>query len=101
VPIPLSVEVIVVVPCLLCRGEFVGERSWVLLVVFAQILSGGSLCGKACVDDIVKILLGEGGDVKLGARSLKHIVVFAFDLLSLSLSFTYLALIHIVHILYA
>jgi len=37
----------------------------VLLVLFAQILSGGSLCGKSCVDDIVKILLYEGGDVEL------------------------------------
>ena len=45
--------------------EFVRERSCVLLVLFAQILSGGSLCGKSCVDDIVKILLYEGGDVEL------------------------------------
>ena len=55
-------------------------------VVFAQILSGGSLCGKSYVDDIVKILLCEGGDVELGARTSKHILVFAFDLLSLTLS---------------
>ena len=34
--IPLSVEVIVVVPYLLCRGCFVGERSCVLLVVFVK-----------------------------------------------------------------
>ena len=56
------------------------------LIVFAQILSGSSLCGKSCVDDIVKILLCEGGDVELGARTSKHILVFAFDPLSLTLS---------------
>ena len=36
----------------------------------------------------LEILLGEGGDVELGARTSKHIFVFAFDSLSLnSLSF--------------
>ena len=45
------------------------------------------------MDDIVEILLCEGGDVELGARTLKHIFVFAFDPLSLySLSLS-----HIVH----
>ena len=62
------------------------ERSCVVLVVFAQILSGGSPCGKSCVDNIVEILLCEGGDVELGARTSKHIFVFAFDPLSLTLS---------------
>ena len=67
-------------------------------IVFTQILSGGSLCGKSCVDAIVEILLCEGGDVELGARTSKHIVVFAFDPLSLTLSLILcLALIHIVH----
>ena len=66
---------------------FIRERSCVLLVVFAQILSGGSMCGKSCVDDIVKILLCEGGDVELGARTSKHIFMFAFDPLSLTLSY--------------
>ena len=81
---------------------FVGERSCVLQVYITQILSGGSLCGKSCVDDIVKILLCEGGDVELGARTSKHISVFAFDPLSLnSLSLLYLALFHIAHIIYA
>ena len=42
--------------------------------------------GKSCVDDIVKILLCEDGDVELGARTSKHIFVFAFDPLSLTLS---------------
>ena len=52
--------------CLTSRVEvmFVGERSCVLLVCITQILSGGSLCGKSCVDDIEEILLCEGEDVK-------------------------------------
>ena len=73
-------------------------------VVFAQILSGGSLCGKSCVDAIVKILLCEGGDVELGGRTSEHIFMFVFDplslTLSLSLSLLHCALIHIVHIIY-
>ena len=55
--------------------------------VFTQILSRGSLCGKSCVNNIVEILLCEGGDVELGARTSKHILVFAFDPLSLTLSY--------------
>ena len=31
----------------------------------------------------LEILLGEGGDVELGARTSEHIIVFAFDPLSL------------------
>ena len=48
------------------------------------------------MDDIVEILLCEGGDIELGARTSKHILVFAFDPLSLTLSLIYLTLIHIV-----
>ena len=44
------------------------------------------MCGKSCVDDIVEILLCKGRDVELGARTSKHIFVFAFDPLSLTLS---------------
>ena len=51
------------------------------------------------MDDIVKILLCEGRDVELGARTLKHILVFAFDPLSLTLSLT-LCIVHIAHIIY-
>ena len=41
------------------------------------------------MDEIVKILMCEGGDVELCARTPKHIRVFAIDPLSLnSLSFT-------------
>jgi len=66
--------------------------------VFAQILSEGSLCGKSCVDRLVKILLCEGGDVELGVRTSKYIFVFVFDPLSLTLSLILcLALIHIYH----
>ena len=56
-------------------------------VVFAQILNRGSLFGKSFVDAIVEILLCEGGDVELGARTSKHIFVFAFDPLYLTLSY--------------
>ena len=70
-------------------------------IIFTQILSGGSLCGKSCVDAIVEILLCEGGAIELGARTSKHILVFAFDPLSLSLSLILcLASFHIVHIIY-
>ena len=60
-------------------------------IIFTQILSGGSLCGKSCVDELVEILLCEGKDVELGARISKHIIVFAFDPLSLTLSLLYCA----------
>ena len=62
------------------------------LVVFAQILSGSSMCGKSCVDELMEILLCEGGDVELGARTSKHIFVFAFDPISLTLSLLHCAL---------
>ena len=52
---------------------------------------------QACVDDLVKILLCEGGDVELGARISKHILVFAFDPLSLTLSYIVPCIIHIAH----
>ena len=39
------------------------------------------------MDDIVEILLCEGGDVKLGARTSKHIFVFVIDPLFLTLSY--------------
>ena len=35
-------------------------------------------------DSGLEILLGEGGDVELGARTSKHIIVFAFDPLPLN-----------------
>ena len=45
-----------------------------------EVPSVGVLGGR---DSGLKILLGEGGDVELGARTSKHIFVFAFDPLSL------------------
>ena len=44
------------------------------------------------VDELVEILLCEGGDVELCARTSKHIIMFAFDPLSLTLSLLYCAL---------
>ena len=41
---------------------------------------------ESCVDKLVEILLCEGGDVELCARTSKHIRVFAIDPLSLTLS---------------
>ena len=52
------------------------------------------------MDALVEILLHEGGDVELGARTSKHIFMFAFDPLSLNLSLLYCALHHIVHFIY-
>ena len=43
----------------------------------------GVLCGQVSG---LEILLGEGGDVELGARTSKQISVFAFDPLTLTLS---------------
>ena len=42
----------------------------------------GVLCGQASG---VEILLGKGGDVELGARTSKQILLFALDPLTLSL----------------
>ena len=83
-PIPLSVKVIVIVPSLLCRGYFVGERSCVLLVCIFQILSGDSLCGH-----IVEILLCEGGNVEqwLEPRNMFWCLRLIHSLLTLSLSY--------------
>ena len=53
------------------------ERSWVLLVIVicpkssVEVPFVGVLCGQASG---LKILLGEGGDVELGARTSKHIL---------------------------
>ena len=74
------------------RLLFVGERSCILPSCITQILSGGSLCGKSCVDELVEILLCEGGDVELCSRTSKHISVFAFDPLSPTLSLLYCSL---------
>ena len=51
---------------------------------------------ESCVDKLVEILLCEGGDVELGARTSKQILVFAFDPLTLTLSLLYCALHHFI-----
>ena len=60
----------------------------------------GVLCEQASG---VEILLGEGGDVELGARISKHILLFALDplTLTLSLSLYFCALHHITLIIHA
>ena len=65
-------------------------------VVYSKVVLPKSSVVVPCVDDIVKILLCEGRDVELGARTLKHIFVFAFDPLSLTLSLS-LSLSYILH----
>ena len=50
----------------------------------------------------LEILLGEGEDVELGARTSKHIFLSAFDQLTLNpLSLFVLCIIHSIHILFA
>ena len=44
-------------------------------------------------DSGLEILLGEGGDIELGARTSKHIFVFAFDPLS-SNSLLFICVVH-------
>ena len=59
-----------------------------------EVPSVGVLGGQ---DSGLKILLGEGGDVELGARTSKHIFVFAFDPLSLN-SLSFICVVHsIIH----
>ena len=55
-------------------------------------------CVGSPMDDIVKILLCEDRDVELGARTSKHILVFAFDPLSLTLSYIMHCIILSIHI---
>ena len=65
-----------------------------------EVPSVGVLGGQ---DSGLEILLGEGGNVELGARTLKHILVFVFDPLSLnslSLICVVHSIIHFIHIIY-
>ena len=60
------------------------ERGVRYSLVVQILLGGGSLGGVlGGRDSGLEILLGEGGDVELGARTSEHIIVFAFDPLSL------------------
>ena len=56
----------------------------------------GVVCGQASG---VEILLGEGGDVELGVRTLKQILLFALDPLTLSLYLLCALIILLYHIL--
>ena len=95
-PIPLSVEVICFVP-LSVEVVFFGERSCVLPIVFIQNPQWRFPVLESCVDELVEILLCKGGDVKLCARTSKHILVFAFDPLSLSLTLCIASYCHIIY----
>ena len=101
-PYPSSVRLIVVwlsaLP--LVRGCIVERGVMYSQIVFTQILNGGSLCGKSCVDKLVEILLCEGGDVELCARTSKHMLLFAFDPLSPTFSLLHLSIASYCHIIY-
>ena len=57
-----------------------------------EVPSVGVLCGQTSG---FEILLGEGGDVELGARTSKQILLFALDPLTLTLSLSlYLCALH-------
>ena len=66
-----------------------------------EVPSAGVLGGQVSG---LKILLEDGGDVELGARTSKQILLFAFDPLTLNSFSLYLCLasfILLIHILYA
>ena len=77
-----------VVHCL-CERLYSVERG----VVYSQLYCPKSSVEVPCVGVLcgqvsgLKILLCEGGDVELCARTSTHILVFAFDPLSLTLSY--------------
>ena len=86
-------RLILVVLCLAskCRGCVLSERG----VVYSRLLyclnpQWRFPMWESCVDKLVKILLCEGRDVELYARTSKQISVFVFDPLTLSLSLFYI-----------
>ena len=81
---------VLVVHCL-CERLYWLERGVVYsLVVIAPNPHWRFPCvGSPVWTELVEILLCEGGDVELCARTSKHIRVFAFDPLTLSLSLFY------------
>ena len=85
-PNPLSVEVFVVVVHCLCERLYWLERG----VVNSRLYCPKSSVEVPCVGVLggqvggLEILLGEGGDVELGARTSKQISLFAFDPLTLN-----------------
>ena len=73
---PSSVEVIVIV-WLWALSLFGRGGLWLYCL-------GGIERGVRYSFSGLEILLGEGGDVELGAQTSEHIIVFAFDPLSLN-----------------
>ena len=67
-PFLCEVDFVLVVPCL-CERLYSVERGVVYsrLVYCPKSSLEVSLCGKSCADEIVEILLCEGGDVELSA----------------------------------
>ena len=74
--LPLSVEAVII-----------GERSYVLPNCIYPNPQWRFPVWEVLLDELVKILLCEGGNVELCARTSKHISIFAFDPLSLTLSY--------------
>ena len=88
-PNPLSVEAFFVCAFPLMRG-CIWERSCVLPNCICSNPQWRFPVWEVLVDEIVEILLCEGGDVELCAQTSKHILVFAIDPLSLTLSLSLL-----------
>ena len=80
--LPLLCEVVLVLPrwrLYWLREEF-GTPGCICTKSSVEVPSVGVLGGQVSG---FEILLGEGGDVELGARTSKHILLFVFDLLTL------------------
>ena len=100
--LPLLCEVVIelVVHCL-CERLYSVEREVVFSRLYLpQILGGGSLCGSPVWTSELEILLCEGGDVELGARTSKQILLFALDPLTLTLSLSLYLLCALIILLY-
>ena len=67
-----------------CRGCVCNRERSCVLPVYCPKSSVEVPVWESCVDKLMKILLCEGGDVELSARTLKHIRMFAFDSLTLN-----------------
>ena len=94
-------KVIVIVPCLLCRGCYCLREELCTPSLYYPNLSGVSLCGKSCVD----AYSGDPSVWRPGrravARTSKHISVIAVDPLSLTLSYTLHCFILFISYIYA
>ena len=86
-----EVDLCGLVPCLLCRGCDCLREELCTPKLYYPNLSGNSLCGKSCVDDLVKILLWEGEDVAGCSNLETYLSVCDWSTIS-KLSLIYLAL---------